>query len=232
MLQAEIPPSAIVHYGLPAYKKYQFGKGGLFLKRLRKLAAVPKRRRLIQHEDYIRLGTFREMETWRFLDELWRAGLDWRQVERYREFSQRLARGEVIRLPSKRLRIASSAELDAYFEDYVRLLESMRDHGYLAGKSKDRITILIDRDGSILKETKGRHRLAAAQVVGAPSVPVRISHVHAAWVDAQAPAGGPALSRLELTRRAIASTLAALGAVVPPDEGEERGGNDSRSRHP
>ncbi|MCA1807087.1 MAG: hypothetical protein LC687_04470 [Actinobacteria bacterium] len=232
MLQAEIPPSAIVHYGLPAYKKYQFRKDGLFLKRLRKLAAVPRRRRLIQHEDYIRLGTFQEMETWRFLDELWRAGLDYRQVDRYREFSRRLGRGEVIRLPSKRRRITSSAELDAYFEDYVLLLVSMRDHGYLAGKSKDRITILIDRDGSILKETKGRHRLAAAQVVGAPSVPVRISHVHAAWVDAQAGTGGPSLSRMEMTRRAIARTLASVGAVVPRDEGGDSGSGEARSGKP
>jgi len=81
----------------------------------------------------------------------------------------------------------------------------MAELGYVATGASHRIKILIDRNGDILEETKGRHRLAAAQIVGVASVPMQISHVHATWVDAQS---GPL--HLERTRRAIERALESL----------------------
>lgn len=215
LLSLDIDPRAIVAYGLPAYKSYQFRKEPRLVRRLRKLAARPRRRRLVQRDDYILLGTFDETETWRFLDELWRSGLEYRRTERFRDFARRIEAGEAVTLHSKRRHMTSLDDLAPYFEEYVRLLESMRDHGYLATGARDRITVMIDRDGGILKETKGRHRLAAAQIVGAPSVPVRVSHVHAAWVDAQAAAAPAGTTAEDLVRRAVERALEAVARRPP-----------------
>jgi hypothetical protein len=204
LLRCEIDPCAIVEYGIPAYKRYQLSSQPLLVRRLRKLVSQPARSRLVQHDDYIRLGTFRETETWRFLDQLWRADLDFRSVDRYHEFAGRIAGGETIVLRSKRRRMSNNAELDAYFADYVELMRSMRENGYVATGASDRIMIMIDHRGGIMKETKGRHRLAAAQIAGVRTVPIRISHVHVAWVEAQDGA-----TRAEKTRRAIERAVAA-----------------------
>lgn len=205
VLRTEIDPRAIVDYGLPAYKDYQLRRLGRAERRIRKMLSQRSRARLVQERDYLRLGTFRETETWRFLAELDEANLDWRCVARYRDFRQRIEAGEVVHLRSKRQRMTTVADLEPYFEQYATLLRSMREHGYVATSARDRITILIDARGGIMKETKGRHRLAAAQIVGVPSVPVRISHVHAGWVTAQ-----PGVTRAERTRRAIERALGSL----------------------
>jgi hypothetical protein len=204
LLRPDIDPLAIVEYGIPAYKRYQLSGQPLLVRRVRKLLSQPARSRLVQAHDYIRLGAFRETETWRFLDELWRAHLDYRRVDRYHDFARRIAAGETIVLRSKRRRMGTTSELDAYFADYVDLLRSMHEKGYVATGASDRIMIMIDRHGGIMKETKGRHRLAAAQIAGVRSVPVKISHVHAAWVDAQ-----EGTDPVERTARAIERTITA-----------------------
>jgi hypothetical protein len=207
LLRRDIDPRAIVEYGIPAYKRYQLSRQPLFVRRIRKLLSQPARSRLIQTGDYLRLGTFQETETWRFLDQLWRADLDFRAVDRYHEFARRIGAGETIVLRSKRRRMANTKELDAYFADYVDLMRSMSEKGYVATGASDRIMIMIDHHGGIMKETKGRHRLAAAQIAGVRSVPVRISHVHAAWVQAQDGA-----SLLEKTRQAIERAIEAANS--------------------
>jgi hypothetical protein len=204
LLRRDIDPRAIVEYGIPAYKRYQLSGQPLLVRRVRKLLSQPARSRLVQSGDYLRLGTFPETETWRFLDQLWRANLDFRSVDRYHEFSRRIAAGETIVLRSKRRRMSNTSELDAYFADYVELMRSMSENGYVATGASDRIMIMIDHHGGIMKETKGRHRLAAAQIAGVRSVPVRISHVHAAWVGAQ-----DGENQLEKTRQAIERAIEA-----------------------
>lgn len=202
MLRSEIDPRAIVAYGLPAYKQYQLRPMGWTQRRIRKLWSQRSRARLVQDRDYLRLGTFQETETYRFLAELQRENLDWRRVERYREFRRRIEAGEVVHLRSKRRRMTTVAELEPYFEEYAGLLRSMSERGYVATGASDRIMILIDGSGGILKETKGRHRLAAAQLAGVRSVPIRISHVHARWVAAQ-----PGATPVERVRTAIERAL-------------------------
>jgi hypothetical protein len=206
LLRRDIDPRAIVEYGIPAYKRYQLSGQPLLVRRVRKLLSQTARSRLVQSGDYLRLGTFQETETWRFLDQLWRANLDFRSVDRYREFSRRIAAGETIVLRSKRRRMSSISELEAYFAEYVDLMRSMSEKGYIATGASDRIMIMIDHHGGIMKETKGRHRLAAAQIAGVASVPVKISHVHAAWVEAQDGA-----NRIEKTRQAIERAIEAAG---------------------
>jgi hypothetical protein len=217
LLRWDIDPAVLDAYGLPAYKRYQFREEPRLVRRLRKLASRPKRRRLLQSEDFLRIGSFRETETYRFLAELDAAAMDWRRTRRYGEYAARIARGEAVRLHSKRKHMAVEADLDDYFREYVDLLTSMRERGYLATGSKDRITVMIDRDGSLFKETKGRHRLAAAMIARAKSVPVRISHVHAAWVEAQR-AMSPQASREQHIEAAILRAMERIAAVRSRDE--------------
>jgi hypothetical protein len=165
LLHTRVDPRRIAAYGLPAYKSYQLRRQSPIARCMCKFLSQRSRARLVQDPDYLRLGAFQETETYRFLAQLWQADLDWRRVDRYQEFRRLIESGEVLHLRSKRRRITTAADLDVYFEQYASLLRSMAQLGYVATGASDRITILIDRNGDILKETKGRHRLEAAQIV-------------------------------------------------------------------
>ena len=68
-----------------------------------------------------------------------------------------------------------------YLEVYVGFLDSMATEGYRPERTRDEIGVAISRQGRILKINRGLHRLAMAQRVGLPSIPVRVRCVHREW---------------------------------------------------
>lgn len=60
-------------------------------------------------------------------------------------------------------------------------VDDMAEHGFNAGRGKDPLGVAISREGKILKVNKGLHRLAMAQHLGLPSVPVQVCHIHRDW---------------------------------------------------
>ncbi len=68
---------------------------------------------------------------------------------------------------------------------YVNVSRSMKKNGYLPEKSKDSIRVMIGRNGQIIKEGKGRHRLAIAKLLSIDKVIVKITHIHPKWLEKQ-----------------------------------------------
>ena len=108
-----------------------------------------------------------------FLKELWDNDYDYLKTQRYKEFSDKIAAGQEINMPVKGYRIKTQKELESYFLDYIKLLKSMKEYGYLEEKGKDDLLVIIGPQGELIKTSKGRHRLAAAQITGIKSIPVK-----------------------------------------------------------
>lgn len=138
-----------------------------------------------------------------FLSELWAAQGDYTQTARYRDIMADLDAGRIVRMESKGYTITSTSDAARYFEDYVALLRSMAAEGYVAGRAVDDMLVMVGRDRKLVKESRGRHRFAAAQVVGVPSVPVRISHIHP---DALAHYSGSVETRIRALVKDISNT--------------------------
>ena len=68
-----------------------------------------------------------------------------------------------------------------YLQVYLDFLDDMAVHGFDADRGKDPLGVAISREGKILKVNKGLHRLAMAQHLGLPSVPVQVCHIHRDW---------------------------------------------------
>ncbi|EFI34026.1 hypothetical protein Dthio_PD1365 [Desulfonatronospira thiodismutans ASO3-1] len=120
-----------------------------------------------------------------FLKELWDNNLDYTCTKRFKLFKDRIDAGKEIVMPVKGYRLKNLEDLESYFQDYVRLLESMSAEGFLAQKSNDELLVIIGEKGELIKTSRGRHRLAAAQITGIESIPVRVRHIHQSWVEMQ-----------------------------------------------
>lgn len=80
----------------------------------------------------------------------------------------------------------SLVELKERYESVDILYESMRNEGYQSSKVGsffDHICVHIGRDGELIFAGGGTHRLAIAQVLGLPEVPVRVVVRHKKWQD-------------------------------------------------
>jgi hypothetical protein len=110
------------------------------------------------------------------------------------------------------------AQIEAYLRDCVELVESMRDHGYREQPGDDDINVAVTRDGSMVKTSAGRKRIAAARLAGVQRIPVRVANVHMAWWRMQRTRhDGPEEERL---RRAL-EQVAADSARTPTGSGDD-----------
>ena len=67
-------------------------------------------------------------------------------------------------------------------ETYVLgLITSMQERGYDLQLGDDIGTVLVGRDGTLLKSSNGYHRFAVAREVGVNHLPVRIAAIHVQW---------------------------------------------------
>src|SRR5690606_27353334 len=72
-------------------------------------------------------------------------------------------------------------KIKAYLRVYIGYLDSMATNGYMAAVTRDDLGVAISREGRILKINRGLHRLAMAQRVGLPAIPVQVRAVHRIW---------------------------------------------------
>lgn len=131
------------------------------------------------------------------------------QTAQYQAMLHELAEGGRTNSP----RLYSRNEIDAYFADLQRLIQTIRADGYrrqsdVGGRDKHEITVRIDRHGRLLKCREGTHRLAIARILGVPRVAITVDLVHLEWFQyclARWP--GPA-------RSAVTRGLSEFGEVV------------------
>lgn len=169
----------------------------------------------------------RSSPTHREMTELVEAGLDFREVRRYRRL-QRVIEGGRPKQRSGAL-ISTVEELDGYFRYCVALARSLREHG-VAPRSEARrlrlpfferrhtwfrplelterdIGVAIDRDGRLIRHLGGKHRTALAQALGVARIPVEVRMVHVDWLARQIEHTGlPA-------HRALPAGIASLSAA-------------------
>lgn len=133
----------------------------------------------------------------------------WRQNFRecplYRKYLARLTKGTPRRRNGRYL--DSIEKIDGYFQYYLDLIESIERSGILPRnrfqKLKDTgenhratrslwhdmverdIGVAIAADGSLVRHTSGKHRLAAAIGLGLDRIPVEIRMVHADWLQGE-----------------------------------------------
>lgn len=106
------------------------------------------------------------------------------QLERTERFQQLLAcieQGKPWGSHQLGVLLDTPEKIRAYLQVYIDFLDDMAVNGFDPDRGKDPIGVAISREGSILKVNRGLHRLAMAQHLGLPTVPVQVRHVHRVW---------------------------------------------------
>lgn len=103
------------------------------------------------------------------------------QTQRYRYLMRRLREGRPWASHQLGVLLDSPEKIRGYLQVYLDFLDDMAERGFDPGRGKDPIGVAITRNGTIVKVNRGLHRLAMAQRLGLPSIPVQVRHVHRLW---------------------------------------------------
>ncbi len=151
----------------------------------------------LRRED-LRCGT-----RYRMISELDENRNDLSRSNIYQELMADLERGAPWSSHQEGILLNTPAKICRYLQVYLDYLDGMAAHGFDASRGKDPLGVAISREGRILKVNRGLHRLAMAQRLGLPAVPVRVRCVHRAWWNqvVQGATGQAALDRVRLALR-------------------------------
>lgn len=103
------------------------------------------------------------------------------RTEKYRSLMAEIDAGRPFHSHQEGVYLDSSERVIDYLKIYLGFLDNMAVNGYDESRAKDGLGVVISREGRILKVNRGLHRLAMAQWVGLPTVPVHVRHVHRQW---------------------------------------------------
>lgn len=148
----------------------------------------------LRRED-LRVGT-----RYRFISEIDENRDSLQDTERYKKLLRYIERGRPWASHQQGVLLDTPEKIADYLRVYLHYLDDMALNGYDASRGKDPIGVVISREGRILKANRGLHRLAMAQRLGLPSIPVQVRHIHREWWDKirQGTTGHEALERLRL----------------------------------
>lgn len=128
--------------------------------------------------DDLRVGT-----RYRYVNDIHENRHQLERVERYQKMLACIERGRPWSSPRQGILLDTPEKIKAYLGVYIGYLDGMAASGYVAALTRDDIGVAISREGRILKINRGLHRLAMAQHVGLPRIPVRVRAVHRIWWD-------------------------------------------------
>ncbi|ANF57422.1 hypothetical protein [Halotalea alkalilenta] len=123
----------------------------------------------------------REGSRYRFISDLELHRDELRESESYRRLYADLAQGEPRRFRQLGICLDSEERIEGYLRVYLAFLDGMAAGGFDASRGKDRLGVAVSREGKLLKINRGLHRLAMAQSIGLPLVPVFVQSVHRQW---------------------------------------------------
>lgn len=129
----------------------------------------------LKRED-LRIG-----DRYRFISDIDEHRAHLEKTERYQRYLDELRQGKPARFRQLGIRLENPEIIKRYLQVYLRFLDNMAVKGFDADKGKDELGVAISREGRLIKINKGLHRLAMAQRIGLPSVPVRVQWVHRDW---------------------------------------------------
>lgn len=128
-------------------------------------------------------GDLRAGSRYRFISELDEHRDDLSATERFRSLKSRLDEGRPWSSHQQGILLDSETKILAYLKLYLGFLDGMAQTGFNAQLGKDMPGVAISRTGKILKINRGLHRLAMAQRIGIPWIPVQVKAVHRQWWD-------------------------------------------------
>lgn len=183
-LQIQVDPASVRDYALPGYVRYKHVRAPWLRRWMKKNPVYP----LIKGRAPLVLSgnwdqgcmPFASTPVYTFLADLQACEFDYQRTHFYRALLSDLQAGK--QRSYKSLLLDSEQAIEQLFEGYVRVFKSMAAEGYKADKALDPICVMVGRDGRLIKEEKGRHRLAIAQLVGVERVPVLVRHIHPDWL--------------------------------------------------
>lgn len=103
------------------------------------------------------------------------------KTARYREYMQAIQAGRPYRSHQEGFVLDTREQVLGWLNIYLGFLDRMAEHGYDEHRAKDYPGIAITREGKIVKVRRGAHRLAMAQWLGLPQLPMQIHYVHRLW---------------------------------------------------
>ncbi|QFU01508.1 hypothetical protein FIU83_07625 [Halomonas sp. THAF5a] len=158
----------------------------------------------------LRRGHLLHSSRYRFISDLDDHRDDLRETERFRELKARLDAGRPWSSHQQGILLDSEHRILTYLRVYLSFLDDMAARGFDAGRGKDQLGVAVSREGRLIKINRGLHRLAMAQRLGLPSVPVVVKAVHREWWETvtKGATGNKALARF---RAALAECLPETG---------------------
>ncbi|MDT8878297.1 hypothetical protein RSO68_02305 [Halomonas saccharevitans] len=158
----------------------------------------------------LRRDDLRLKSRYRFISDLDEHRNDLTCSESFQHFMSQLEAGKPWRSHQKGVLLDSQARILAYLRVYLSFLDDMAARGFDAGRGKDQLGVAVSREGRLIKINRGLHRLAMAQRLGLPSVPVAVKAVHREWWESvtQGISGQEALDRV---KAALAECLPETG---------------------
>ncbi|GGY10237.1 hypothetical protein GCM10007160_41800 [Litchfieldella qijiaojingensis] len=145
-------------------------------------------------------GDLRYGSRYRFISDIDDHRDDLRRTERFRSLYQWLEVGRPWSSHHQGVLLDSEERILAYLRVYLSFLDDMTERGFDTTQGKDDLGVAITREGRMLKINRGLHRLAMAQRIGLPSVPVRVKAVHRQWWQrvSEGESGEAALERIKM----------------------------------
>ena len=129
----------------------------------------------------LRRADLRFGSRYRFISELDVNRDDLTTTERFEKLKNLLDSGRPWSSHQQGILLDSEDRILLYLKVYLSFLDDMAIRGFDGSRGKDELGVAITREGTILKINRGLHRLAMAQRLGLPSVPVRVRAVHREW---------------------------------------------------
>ena len=130
---------------------------------------------------------FRALDVYSSFLEHFSEGVQWEETEYYQRVLSEIEAGVI------KFDCASREDLDRRCVGLDALYQDIEENGYRSQAEihqradrtdpfagLDEISVRVARDGALLFED-GRHRLAIAQILGVPQVPIRIAARHTTW---------------------------------------------------
>ena len=100
---------------------------------------------------------------------------------RFKKLMRRIEQGRPWESYQQGVFLDTPEKIIAYLRIYLGFLDDMQRYGFDPARGKDTLGVVVSRDGRLLKINRGLHRLAMAQRLGLPTVPVEVRHVHRDW---------------------------------------------------
>ena len=116
-----------------------------------------------------------------FIDDIWYHRLDLSTSNNYARLLEKLEQGQPLSIHHQGILLNTPERISGYLDHYRLYMEDMSCFGFKAGLGKDRLGVVIDRHGGLIKSNKGLRRIAMAQTLGIQRVTVRVRAVHQQW---------------------------------------------------